>query len=305
MPENEGSPPERRKTRTRVKVLAVCVLLLCIFGFWRAVSGIGGVEHVFWSAFWTCIATGLGALPFLCFSKTPGDRLLGLSNGAAAGMMLAASFTLAKEGLDDSGAEGQQGPAGLLVGALLGVCAIICSKPLLDAWGGSERIFRGMEASDAKRVFLLCLVMFAHSAAEGISIGVSYADGGHREHLGRFVALSLAIHNVPEGLVTCLALVPRGVAPLEAALWAIFTSLSQPLMAPLAFWAVQEFKSFLSPGLGFAAGAMTYVACCELLPEAAEQLKDKGGKRLLALVVALAGAAMWGLSELVNDSSAR
>ena len=184
-------------------------------------------------------------------------------------------------------------------GAALGVGAILATKPLLDAWGGSESIFRGMEAADARRALLLCLVMFAHSATEGVSIGVSYTG---RHALGRFVALSLAIHNIPEGLVTCLALVPRGVPPHEAALWAVLTSLSQPLLAPLAFSWLLVFRDLLAPGLGFAAGAMAYVAAAELLPEAREQLRGQGGRRLLVAVTACAGAAMLALSHLVRGA---
>jgi ZIP family zinc transporter len=259
-------------------------------------SGSSGMtlEEVFWASFGTCVATGLGAAPFFFLTSLPSDWLLGVSNAAAAGMMLAASATLAAEGCTHEG-------GGLLptaLGAAVGVGAILATKPLLDSWGGSESVFRGMEAANARKAFLLCLVMFAHSATEGVSIGVSYTD---QRTLGRFVALSLAIHNIPEGLVTCLALVPRGVPPLEAALWAVFTSLSQPLMAPLAYYWLTLFSNLLAPGLGFAGGAMTFVACWELLPEARERLAGKGGTGLLAGVTVLAAGAMCLLNVLVKE----
>ena len=292
--------------RRPLRLAYAALLLLCAAGAWRRLQHGAGArmtpEMVFWEALATCVATGLGALPFLFLSSLPGEQLLGLCNAAAAGMMLAASGTLAWEGCTSSGAEGGGGgggwPLGAAAGAALGVGAIVATKPLLDAWGGSESVFRGMEAADARKALLLCLVMFAHSATEGVSIGVSYT-GAHA--LGRFVALSLAIHNIPEGLVTCLALVPRGVPPAEAALWAVLTSLSQPLLAPLAFWWVQLFQDLLAPGLGFAAGAMAWVAAAELLPEAREQLRGRGGRRLLAGVAAVAGAGMLGLSHLVRE----
>ncbi len=101
-----------------------------------------------------------------------------------------------------------------------------------------------------------------------IGVGSAFGDG---DELGILIAVAIAIHNIPEGLAISLVLVPRGVGVARAAAWSVFSSLPQPLMAVPAFLFVEEFRSVLPAGLGFAAGAMIWMVVRELLPEALEQ----------------------------------
>jgi zinc transporter ZupT len=129
-----------------------------------------------------------------------------------------------------------------------------------------EAHFGALRGADATRALMIVGVMTAHSMAEGVGIGVSFGSG---EAFGILIAIAIAVHNIPEGLAISLVLVPRGVSVSRAAGWSVFSSLPQPLLAVPAFLFVEAFSSLLPFGLGFAAGAMAWVAVMQLAPEAA------------------------------------
>jgi zinc transporter, ZIP family len=382
-PSSSSSSSSSPVVRVSAALLLLVTLVAVVRLYARQASGPSGhslhqdassswadAEVVLWHAWLTAASTGLGVVPFLV-NRSPSSAVLGICNGVAAGMMLAASARLALEGseavdgsaasaahhhqqqllllrqqhlqqqqqqqqaalslLDDPGAEvvAAVGAAGdgfapgallatgvvrVLLGVLLGGVFILASKRVLDAH--EDLRVAGFRGLDAKKVLLILGVMTLHSATEGVGIGVSFgtqgAGGGQHggeaaasaaaagggggggrggDGFGEFISATLAVHNVPEGLATCLVLLPRGATLLEAAVWAVFTSLPQPLFAVPAFLSVTHFAALLPIGLGFAAGAMTWVALVELLPESAAEV----GKVWAGLTTALAALAMWGV----------
>lgn len=212
---------------------------------------------VFLAALGTALATGLGALPLL-FMRDASLRTLGIANAAAGGLMLAATQLLFVQGVEISIARTVLGTVGGIV-----VIGIVAHR--IHGGEGGEPDLGKLRGASARTAFLIITVMTAHSAAEGIGVGVSFGGG---DQLGWLVAIAIAIHNIPEGLAISLAMVPNGSSVRSAAGWSVFSSLPQPLLAVPAFAFVEAFHGVLPIGLGVAGGAMLWMVLSELLPEA-------------------------------------
>lgn len=237
---------------------------------------------VFLAAALTALATGLGALPFLLirqFSRS----WIGVFNALAGGLMLGACYGLINEGVSIN-------LPLLMIGVLAGLAIItLLNRRLQNDRGAYINTFKN---SGGAKALLIVGVMTLHSFAEGVGLGVAYGGG---EALGAFITAALAIHNIPEGLAISLVLVPRGTTPGKAALWSIFSSLPQPLMAVPAFILVTIFRPFLPFGLGLAAGAMLWMVFSELLPDALEDISNQ----TVGVVVTLAFTGMVALQTLL------
>lgn len=227
------------------------------------------IHTVFYYGWVSAISTGFGVLP-LCFVSEMKEYWIGVSNAIAAGMMSAASYSLFMEGCtfeDKNDDSSLSAPLRTGLGCLLGLLFILGTKSFLDQ---NEDVKIGsLSGADTRKVLLIVFVMTLHSFSEGVGIGVSFG-GEHGNGLGVFISASLAVHNIPEGLAVAIVLLPRKVSKATAAIWCVVTSLPQPLMAVPAFMFVHSFLPLLPVGLGFAGGAMMWVAFMELLLEAYE-----------------------------------
>jgi len=232
------------------------------------------IIKVFLYAMLTALATGLGALPFFFFKKVSREWL-GYSNAVAAGLMLTASFTLIFEGL-------QFGLWKTVIGILAGLVFILLS----DNWLGKQGdlSISNLKGSDARKAIMILGVMTLHSFTEGVGVGVSFGDG---QDLGLFITAAIAIHNIPEGLAISLVMIPRGMRVWTTALYCIFSSLPQPIMAVPSYVFVETFQPFLPVGLGFAGGAMIWMVFSEIIPEANQDTSSKRIGVIIAISVVL------------------
>jgi zinc transporter ZupT len=208
----------------------------------------------------TALATGLGALPLLF--KKQAEAFVSSGQVIAAALMTCASFQLLNEAR-------QHDYLMPILGILAGMALIYFTDRLVERFPDVTQIIESDSAVGARKGFLIIFVMTIHSAAEGVGIGVSFGGG---QELGALISLTIALHNIPEGLAISVITVPRGMGVLKASLWSIFTSLPQPLIAVISFIFVTLFRPFLPFGLGLAAGAMFWMVATELLPEARKDL---------------------------------
>lgn len=237
---------------------------------------------VFAAATLTAVTTGAGALPFL-FVTDISRKVMGWATATAAGLMLAASHGLIAEAADI-------GIWRALAGVLIGLGLILLGNHALS--GKDDVEVADLAGAGATKAFLILGIMTAHSFAEGVGVGVSFAG---REGLGTFITTAIAIHNIPEGLAIALVLVPRGTPVWKAGLWAIFTSLPQPIMAIPAYLFAEWFRPFLPVGLGVAAGAMIWMVFSELVSDAL----DKTASLSVGTAATLAFSAMLAFQALI------
>lgn len=246
-----------------------------------------------WCSGWiTAVSTGFGAFPFYFFNEI-NQSWIGFSNAVAAGMMLSASLGLIYEATQHRSHEISMldPPTMVLIGILFGIGFIKSTQTFFGNDPHEELL--ELKKLDTKKVCLIMAVMTLHSFSEGVAIGVSY----HSQSLGSFVTTTLAIHNIPEGLALSIVLIPRGFSKLSTTLWCIVSSFPQPIMAVPAYIFVDTFKLIVPIGLGFAAGAMLYVAIFELYDDAQKALPSC---KATGIMIA-AGMVMTLLQALVNS----
>lgn len=222
----------------------------------------------------TALATGLGALPFF-FTKKLSREWLTTGNAIAAGCMTGATLLLLQGGYHISATR-------TLWGIVAGIATIIFTQWILKKLPAVS--IKDVAQADTRKILLIMIVMTVHSLSEGVGIGVAFGNGAA---FGILIALALAIHNIPEGLAISLVLYPRGISAWKCVGWSIFSSLPQLLAVP-AFIFVLHFHPYLPAGLGFAAGAMLWLAATELIPDA---LKD-GSRKKIATIFLVSAVVM-------------
>ncbi|MEM1794117.1 MAG: ZIP family metal transporter [Desulfurococcaceae archaeon] len=218
-----------------------------------------GIVLAFYNGLIVAGFTSLGSLLGLIGLRFP-HKALDFGLGFASGIMMVASFVkLIIPGIE-SGAVAE-----VLIGVATGAVAIV----LLDKLLPHEHVAIGYEglkglAKKIRKAWLVALTMFIHNIPEGLAVGVASA---YSPGFGLTLSIAIGLQDVPEGLAVTLPLASMGFKKTKAIGLGVLSGLVE-MAAVLTGAAVFGYsRSWTYVWLGFAAGAMIYVTIEELIPE--------------------------------------
>ena len=219
-----------------------------ILGF---IAGVGG--------------TGLGGVVSAFFGNVS-RRTQSVVLGIAAGVMLAVvAFDLMPEALDAGG------PGYATIGILAGVILVA----MLDQLPHTHFLATDRESSRFVRTGVIVgLGIAMHNFPEGLAIGAGYSSN---PALGLGLGLVIALHNCPEGMAMACPMIIGGMKPARAVAVTAIAGLPMGLGALAGALLGSLSPVWLSISLGLAAGAMLFVTCDELIPDAHELAQGHSG----------------------------
>lgn len=199
------------------------------------------------------LAAALGALPLVGRSQVPA-AWIGWANAIAGGMMLGSAHVLSSAGVDTE-------PFAAAVGALIGIAFTYGTHRVSDT---EDLDLNRLVETDPTYGSKVLLTSFLHSASEGVAIGVAMVLD---LRFGIFMALAIAVHNIPEATILCAVMRGRGARLLPAAGVAVAIKAGQALLAVSVFAVVSAAPGATATVGGFAIGSLVYLVLVELLPE--------------------------------------
>ena len=261
-------------------------------------------ENNIWIAFGlTMIAglsTGIGSLIAL-IAKHTNTKFLCASLGFSAGVMLYVSFM---ELMPEAKMEfirhlGDKTGTLCLLLAFFGGMGLITLIDFLIPEPNNPHEIQGVEdmsKPDNRRKSLhrtgiiVALSLAVHNFPEGIATFTSALNG---LSVAIPITIAIAIHNIPEGIAVSVPIY-HATGNKKKAFWLSFLSgLAEPLGALIAFLILMPFWSPLVNGIVLAgvAGIMVYISLDELLPTA-----EKYGKHHISISGLIAGMIIMALS---------
>ncbi len=245
-------------------------------------------------------ATTLGALPVLAtraIGRGAYDAMLGLG----AGLMLAAStlglLPEALKGVRDGGVVHWPLFGLVLAGFTAGVALLSVMDRLIphphahaehpDGDGEHDHGDAGVDERARHQGLLIVGAMSLHRLPEGFAIGAGFAVEDAAP-LGLMLVVAVALQNAIEGAVMAAPLKRGGFGRAGLVALVAATGLTVPLAAVAGYGLAHRSAGALPFMLAIGAGALLYLACNEIIPEAHSHGNERRATfGLLAGVVAI------------------
>jgi len=204
------------------------------------------------------ILTGFGAIIAIIF-KIKTEKAISTSLGFAAGIMIGLStFSLIPHAIESGSITAVI--SGFICGGFFMwiVDAII---PHIHKVEGEE----GDKLSSYRKMgYFIAIGIALHNLPEGLSIG---ASTGISMNVGISIAVSIGIHNIAEGLSIAVPLRLSGVKKRKVIYITVFAGLFTVVGTFIGILLINVSNIVISLSLSFAAGAMIYICSDELIPE--------------------------------------
>lgn len=222
---------------------------------------------------WGCTAVGASVVFFV---KSVDEKFLAIMQGAAAGIMTAASFwSLLAPALDyaENGATSLPAWLPAVIGFLAGGLFLrLLDKVIPHIHPSADHGDTDPSSTSIGKNTMLFLAVTIHNFPEGMALGVAYTAAALNQSgatLAGALALTIGIglQNIPEGSALSLPIRARGSSKGRAFNLGQLSAIIEPVGAVLGAVAVTLITSLLPYGLSFAAGAMMFVVVEELIPE--------------------------------------
>lgn len=215
------------------------------------------------------LASLIGSTLGLAVRKIP-HRWNDIFLGFCAGMMLAASIVcLIVPAVDMAGQNGWWQP---LLGTALGVVLIaVLDKitPHLHHLTGIDSTCReephGSHNKSIDRILLFVIAIAIHKFPEGLATGVVF-DGSNMDN-AYALAVTIALQNIPEGMVIVTPLLMIGVGYLRVTGVSIAVAALEIFGVIFGYFLGDVSSALLPTITALAGGAMLYVISNEMIPE--------------------------------------
>lgn len=241
------------------------------------------------------MATLLGAI-IVFVTNTKNEKILTMSLGFGAGVMICVSFTDLFPNAQIRLAQFGGQRYGVLLSVLFLLAGVLLAASLdrfvphqsYDETTGDkphQNLFRVG--------FVSTLAIGLHNFPEGIATFMAgYNDMG----LGLSIALAIAMHNIPEGISVAMPIYFATGSKSKAFKYTFLSGIAEPVGALLAFLVLRPFINDLVLGGIFAlvAGIMLYIAIEELIPSSRQYGHDRH-----ALISTFAGICIMPLSHII------